>query len=147
MDDTEAGFAGVEPVAPGRDEAGRVIAHMVEQAKRVRRELSRHGRYSRLAEVFLAGGADADAGGPDPVGDAAALNQGGGDFVEVAGQTVGDIDEAEVGLVGHITQLVGAGVDDGVPVVAPRMPHDETVHRHALIIYPSRVGQGGLYIQ
>ena len=127
----EMGLALIKPFPPLRDETGEVVADVVEQIERADRKTARHGGYGGFVEILSPGGADADAGGADPVGDAGLLHQGRGDLVELAGEPVGDVDEAQVGAGRQRLELGDAGVHGGAPVVPARVSHAEAFHRLA----------------
>ena len=116
------------PAALERDvvDIGRA-RHSREHVEGVRLEVPGHRRDRRLVEILPPAGADADADGADPVGNAGPAPEQREDIAEVVGQQVRYVEEAEVRRA--LAQLRDAGFRGVLPVLRGCVPVAEIRHQ------------------
>ena len=127
MNDAERHRHPLTPLGVRGGEGVGLIALGIEQRETALRQLADHDHDRRSVEKFGAGGANAQTDRPGPGRDACGLFQLRQDRVEVAGQMVGDIDEADI--VDALTDLGQTGADRRAPV-ACRADPDAEGRRH-----------------
>ena len=97
-----------------------------QDAVAVRRDGGREHGHGGGVEILLAGDADAEADGADPVRDAGRLLEPRQDRVERIGEQIGHIDEAQR-RVRAAAELLDAALDDAFPVAAAGMRGAKTL--------------------